>query len=479
MLFSSIFQLKLYATKLKPNPEIHSTYQADAFNMDTLDHLYTDITFFNTRYPDLLYCFQMLFPPFTIVVLVVYGCSSYYSTKRYVKKHTKYSTSWATVTTHAIISLAFTLFVVILDIAALAFRNAAPDYYTERFHAPLFHYPGLTLFWDGIALTTIMTVMIMVMIMVCCVPKLTRCKQQEFVFQLLTLAGVVPLLCFASHAQYLFIAAITDTFYATGIGIYYGIFYYVHISLLKKTYVGFDQHTPVYRDDQTAKIDQPITVQVDDQHTPTDIEDVAHFNYKAMICVFVVFLVTVCYQALITAFYVFLPINESVESLPSHLFRILQVASSLLVSLLAYKIIFGIQSTPSLSAISSAIRNFLLKKKDENANLRNKRNWDCLDVDKKLTHLLHELYDSMIIRVTPVNQQQQSQDQPPEEQPPKEQSPKEQRPMEQSPKVQPPKEQPPMEQSTQELPPHAQEMIQLQQLEQQQTSHQRDQRETQ
>ena len=45
MLSSSIFQLKLYATKIKLNPEIHSTYQADAFNMDTLDHIYTDITF--------------------------------------------------------------------------------------------------------------------------------------------------------------------------------------------------------------------------------------------------------------------------------------------------------------------------------------------------------------------------------------------------------------------------------------------------
>ena len=79
MLYSSISQLKLYAAKLKPNPEIDSTYQADAFNMDTLDReLYTDITFFNVRHPDLLYCFQMLFPPFTIVLLVVYGCSSYY-----------------------------------------------------------------------------------------------------------------------------------------------------------------------------------------------------------------------------------------------------------------------------------------------------------------------------------------------------------------------------------------------------------------
>ena len=486
-MISSISQLKLYAAKLKPNPEIDSTYQADGLNMETLDReLYTDVTFFNVRHPDLLYCFQMLFPPFTIVLLVVYGCSSYYSVKAYVEKHTKYSTSWATATAHAVLSLAFTLFVVILDILALIFRKAAPDYYTESFHAPLFHYPGLTLFWDGIALTTIMTVMILAMIIWgCCQNDKLSClkkkiNKKKIVFLLLLFAGVVPLLCFASHAHYIFIAAITDPFYATGIGIYYGIFYYFHLSFLTQIYEGVDQCAPNVQQTSVQQVDHRNDEQARAQQDNQNIEEyVAHFNYKAMICVFVVFLVTVCYQALITAFYVFLPINESVESLPSHLFRILQVASSLLVSLLAYKIIFGIQSTPSLSAISSAIRNFLLKKKDENANLRNKRNWDCLDVDKKLTHLLHELYDSMIIRVTPVNQQQQSQDQPPEEQPPKEQSPKEQRPMEQSPKVQPPKEQPPMEQSTQELPPHAQEMIELQQLEQQQTSHQRDQRETQ
>ena len=116
MLVSSIFQLKLYAARLTTNPDIDSTYQADAFNMDTLDHLYTDITFFNTKQPDLLYCFQMLFPFLTIILLVVYGCGSYYSTKRSVQKHVDSSSSWATVTAHAVISLAFTVYVVILDI---------------------------------------------------------------------------------------------------------------------------------------------------------------------------------------------------------------------------------------------------------------------------------------------------------------------------------------------------------------------------
>ena len=99
------------------------------------------------------------------------------------------------------------------------------------------------MFWDGIALTTLAIVMIMVMIVVCCVQKQglnTQREQMEFVFQLLTLAGVLPLTFIASHAHYLLVAAITDAFYATDIGIYYGIFYYVHLSLLKRTYEGVD-----------------------------------------------------------------------------------------------------------------------------------------------------------------------------------------------------------------------------------------------
>jgi len=262
----------------------------------------------------------------------------------------------------------------------LVFRNTAPDYYTASFNALLFHYPGLTLLWDGFALTTTMTVMIVVtMVWGCCQKNELSClkkdvNKNEIVFLLLLLAGVVPLLCIASHVHYIFIAAITDPFYATGIGLYYGIFYYVHLSLLKQTYEGVD------------KLQQP-----------TDREDVAPFNCKAMICVFVVLFVTVCYQILLTTFYVFLPINNSVENVPLRIFLILQAASAILLSLLAYKIAFGLRETPSLSAISRAIRNFLLKRKDENSNLHNKRNWDSLDEDEKLTHLLCELYDSMTI----------------------------------------------------------------------------------
>ena len=110
--------------------------------------------------------------------------------------------------------------------------------------------------------------------------------------------------CFTCH--YLFIAAITDPLYATGIGIYYGVFYFVHLSVLKKAYEGVDQHTPVHGDDQTTKNNQPPTVELDDKHIqiqPTDNEEVAIFNYKALMIVSLVFFVTICYQILITTFF--------------------------------------------------------------------------------------------------------------------------------------------------------------------------------
>ena len=152
------------------------------------------------------------------------------------------------------------MYVVKLDVIALIFRNAAPDYHNASFNALPFHYPGLTLFWDGIALTTIAVVMIAV----CCCRnlELTCLKDKmESVFLLLFSAGVVPLLCLASHAHYLFVAAITDPFYATGIAIYYGIFYYLHLSFLTQTYEGVDHCVPNV---------EPATAQVDDQPLPLE-----------------------------------------------------------------------------------------------------------------------------------------------------------------------------------------------------------------
>ena len=194
------------------------------------------------------------------------------------------------------------------------------------------------------------------------------------------------------HAHYIFIAAITDPFYATGIAIYYGILYYLHHSFLTQTYEGVDHCVPNVEPATAQVDDQPLPLeQVNNDENPLVDRDVhqgilsnqrTNVLYMNMlptsttIPVFLVFFVTICYQILMTMFYIFIPINNSVENVPSRLFLILQLASALLVSLLAYKISIGLRDTPQLSVMNSAIRRFLLQRdtleKDKHCNVYNK-----------------------------------------------------------------------------------------------------------
>ena len=69
------FQLQLYASQLISNPKIDNTYKAKGFNLITLRRdLYTDVTFYGANHPNLLYCFQFLFPFLVIILVVMYSC---------------------------------------------------------------------------------------------------------------------------------------------------------------------------------------------------------------------------------------------------------------------------------------------------------------------------------------------------------------------------------------------------------------------
>ena len=66
-------------------------------------------------------------------------------------------------------------------------------------------------------------------------------KVETATFLFLKLAGMVPLLVRASHAHYTIIAWITDSLYATGIGINYAIFYVIYLVEFKHTYIGIKE----------------------------------------------------------------------------------------------------------------------------------------------------------------------------------------------------------------------------------------------
>ena len=320
-----------------------------AFNLDTLDgDLYTDSLFNNANHEILLYCFEMLFPSVTFILAVFYGVSSRKAIEKYVKKHANDINSWAAAIAHAVISLTFIVCVVLLDILALVFRDQTPEYYSTSYNERLFHFPGLVILWDTLALLLFIIFIIVASI-----------QDQKSGKQLLCLifAGVTPLLCLASHAIYIVVAWLTNTLFAAGIGLYYGICYILHLLVFKQVYKGVKS------------------------------EDVK-FNSKALCAVLGAWVVTVSFQALITVFVVIIPINNATES-TSRLFIILQSVGALVLGLIAYKFIVN---QKGMAVVSGALRNMLRESKaPEEQHIYTAKQWENLDDEEKLAVFLYNV----------------------------------------------------------------------------------------
>lgn len=291
-------QLKLYASQLTVNPRIDNSYQGKAYNVDTLKrNLYSDIHFKNV-----LYAFQIVIPFFTIVFIV--GCSLC-SLKEYVNNSTK--DLWAITISHDVISFGFILYVNVVDIVALIFRNAeTPEYYSEMHDALIFQYPWILLCWDLLALVAISTLLLRALVG----------EYNETSLLIPLIAAFVPLVCLASHVHYIVIAWVLDPFFATGIGIYYVIFYSMHLVLLKKTY------TKVSACNGRWAKTWPI----------------------AMI---VVFVCTVLCQMMVTMFIRSIPINNSIEKTPSSVLTIIQGVTAVFLVLVTWKVIADPRGTES------------------------------------------------------------------------------------------------------------------------------------
>ena len=154
------FQLKLYAAQLIHYPRIDNTYKAKAFTNLTNDISYGGVTF-DADHPYLLFCFQFLFPLVVIILFMMY--SHWWLIKKCQDNQDDWAVdpdSWAITIAHAIISSTLIVYILALDIAALKFREYAPEYYNESYNALLFHYPGTVLFWDILAV--VITILIFI-----------------------------------------------------------------------------------------------------------------------------------------------------------------------------------------------------------------------------------------------------------------------------------------------------------------------------
>ena len=329
--------------------------------------------------------------------------------------------SWALTIAHAIISSTFILYVLGLDIAALKFRPHSPEYHNEGYNELLFHYPGTLLVWDAIAVIIIIAVLIafitrfIVLLVTClCADKCKLCDKRgeggergqdgergqgggeggeggeggqggecgqggergqgdKYIFLLLKLTGVVSLLVLAAHAHYIIIAWITDSLYATGIGINYAIFYVIHLVVLKKSC--------------------KRTIQCYDALTKLKSCTCRKVLLGCFVVLVVpsVWVVLLSFQVLVTVFFVYIPINHSIEDTPSTLLTIIQGTGAVFLGLIAWKVIIDPSGEAgTLSIISGALRT-AIKNNDPNRMLHSDPQWANFNDEEKLAEVLRHV----------------------------------------------------------------------------------------
>ena len=315
-----------------------------------------------------------------------------------------------------------TLVILALDIWALVLQlqhhNESTDYLREgnADHNSLFNYPMTVLMVDFIAvLCTPITVII---VMMC---KRTRwsLKCHEVLFLFLTLTGVAPLICLASHTHYIIIAWLIHPTYASKIGIYYGITIFVYFFLLKQIYkrayssVDFSELKKICKKrcrtvssccggagESSQTLLTPgrsncINGSGESTDNPT-MEPTQGLKQLCNCCkpvtaMIVAFVLIAGCQAMFTVFFIMMPISHSIEDTPNTLYTIIQGFSALLLALVAYKVILDPRGSFS---ISDGVKNMLtnLKPKNDKLNttkLYGSRGWDKLAEEEKLAELLY------------------------------------------------------------------------------------------
>ena len=374
------FQLKLYAAQLIHYPRIDNTYKAKAFTNLTNDISYGGVTF-DADHPYLLFCFQFLFPLVVIILFMMY--SHWWLIKKCQDSHNWAvdPDSWAITIAHAIISSTLIVYILALDIAALKFREDTPEYYNENYNVFLYRYPGTVLCWDILPVIVIIAVLIFIALAVkdlnndaamnICCHKVKLPRAKTVIFLLLKLTGVVPLLPLAAHAHYIIIAWITDPLYATGIGIDYAIFYVSLLVVLKLSC----KRTKQFYDSWTKHKSDKSRI---------------CFGCFAILGVFAVWFVSLSFQVLVTIFFIYIPINHSIEDTPSTLLTIIQGIGAVFLGLIAWKVIVDPRSSGklgSLSIISGALRK-AIKKKGPTCKLHGDSEWDGFNEEEKLAEVL-------------------------------------------------------------------------------------------
>ena len=332
-------------------PRIDNTYAAVAVKLNTLHEMLDQDPFLDGNTPQLLYCFQFLFPPLVCLLAVLYICWSYKSIGKYAEKQSRHTSGWATISAYAVMCWTFVAYVIALDIAAVAYRDnhvmPTSEFFTTTDDNLLYQYPLMPAVWDVLALLFIIALATIIAL-----SKRRQIAESDIYFCVM-LFGIAPLLSLASHAHYIAFAWITDPVYSGSIGIYYGILIFMWFFLLKQAYT--------------------------------------ENCLRACGQMFIMWLTIIAFQILITVFFVYIPIKHSIENTPTFLYAFISGTGVLLLLLIAYKVIHDPRGTLSVSGTVQSIFH-TIKDRPNNCGMNNDA-WTRLDDEEKLAELMYRHFD--------------------------------------------------------------------------------------
>jgi len=340
-------RLKLIASTSEEYPKITDMYQAKATNETSVNK-----SFYNRDNHDILsliHTAQVLFPFFSTLLLV--ACFVYWWCVHRKDSRPPSNEDWSTLAAYYGVSFYFTLFVWCLDWVVVHHTVQEQLFVIEN--NLLKRLAVAPTVFDSVSLFFI----------VCIIPlnfiraeilyrarnsKDIKCKKEclggltstdgkdvkytKLQFIWLSTAGFSPFLCITSHAHFILIAWITDPSYAFGIGVFYGISFFVYFVTFKFLYYEFvrlwsycstccKEHTCSFCTDTAS--DEPPQA----------------FSCLGLLLILAVGLIVTAYIAMIACFFVYIPISKSIEDTPTQVYAIYQGIIVVLTVLLSYVVV--------------------------------------------------------------------------------------------------------------------------------------------
>ena len=380
----------------------------------------------NDNVLDLIHVVQVIFPIFSVLFFVV--CFVYYQVSKKGSSELASEKDWSTTAAYYGVSFYFTLFVLCLDFAAAHYRRIGAEFILIS-NENLKNLVIAPIVFDSLAVVFIVALVFITGECICCRccymkgkkeeeregkgkekcccktidekciknciccwcynteggaeggRKDNKCRYQcckitddnyvKVQYICLSLAGLAPLLCVASHAHFILIAWITNPGYASGIGIFYGIivfvcfltfkcvYYYVHLLLSSCLQQGPQP--------QQGKLRNCCAHFCRGDTTNEDCPN--SLSCAALLLTLVIGLFLIGCFAMMACFFIYIPINNSIEDTPTQVYAIYQGIVVILTALLAYIVLVKPRSFSITKAVQKTLED--QKNKDGRKDISN------------------------------------------------------------------------------------------------------------